>query len=59
MRKLAVLALVLVVFTLTPASYTQQALGRVEGLVADQTGAAIPGAAVSLWSEAASSPKLL
>ena len=48
MRKLAVLALVLVVFTLTPASYTQQALGRVEGLVADQTGAAIPGAELTL-----------
>lgn len=59
MRKLAVLPLVLVALALGTAIYGQQDVGRIEGTVADRTGAAIPGAAVSLWSDAGNAQKLL
>lgn len=59
MRKLAVLPLVLVALALGTAIHAQQDLGRIEGIVADQSGAVIPGAAVSLWSDAGNAQKLL
>jgi hypothetical protein len=51
MRKLAALASILAVCALATALYAQQDLGRIEGSVADKLGTAIPGAAVSLWSD--------
>lgn len=59
MRKLAVSALVVVALALGTAIYAQQELGRIEGTVRDQTGAPIPGAAVSLWGDAENAPKVL
>ena len=59
MRRLMVLALVLVALALGTAIHAQQDLGRIEGIVADQSGAVIPGAAVSLWSDAGNPQKLL
>jgi hypothetical protein len=48
MRKLAVLALVLVVFTLAIAVNAQTGAGKIEGIVADPTGSAIPGVELTL-----------
>lgn len=51
MKKLAGLAVVLVVFALAPIMHAQSPLGRIEGVVADPSGAVIPGATVTLFGE--------
>lgn len=53
MRKLTGFALVLAALTLAPVAYLQEAVGRVEGVVIDPSGAAIPGSTVTLMLEGA------
>lgn len=51
MKKLAGLAAVLAVFALASAVHAQSPTGRIDGVVADPSGAVIPGATVMLFGE--------